>query len=96
MKQLGEKTGDQKYLIYSKIFEKALHWKGAIDSINWNRDKHLIIMGEKDDNYQLTRSLIDHIDVEILYTLKDINHKNTFEEPKHSLNAIINFLQDGR
>lgn len=94
MKKLGEKTGDEKYLIYSKIFEKALLWKGAIDSINWDKDKHLIIMGEKDDNYKLTRSLIYDIDVQILYTLKGINHKNTFEEPKHSLNVIINFLQD--
>ena len=51
-------------------------------------------MGEKDDNYNLTKSLFKDIDAEILYTLKEINHKNTFDEPKHSLNAIINFLQD--
>ena len=53
-------------------------------------------MGEKDDNYNLTKSLLKDIGVEILHTLKEINHKNTFDEPKHSLNAIINFLQDRR
>jgi pimeloyl-ACP methyl ester carboxylesterase len=96
MKNLGKKTGDSKYLIYSKIFEKALHWQGAIDSIKWEKNKHFIIMGEKDDNYNLTKSLLKDIGVEILHTLKEINHKNTFDEPKHSLNAIINFLQDRR
>lgn len=96
MKNLANKTGDQKYLIYSKIFERALSWHGAINSINWKKNKHFIVMGEKDDNYNLTESLLSDIGVEILYTLKEINHKNTFDEPKHSIDAIINFLQDRR
>ena len=35
-------------------------------------------------------------DNKVLCTLEGVNHKNTFNEPKHSLSAIINFLQDNR
>ena len=96
MKKLGDKTGDKKYLTYSEIFKSALSWNGAVDSIKWNRKKHLIIMGEKDDNYNLTKSILSDIDPKILYTLKNVNHKNTFDEPRYSMDAIINFLQDRR
>ena len=53
-------------------------------------------MGEKDDNYNLTKSILSDIDPKILYTLKNVNHKNTFDEPRYSMDAIINFLQDRR
>ncbi|MAU24163.1 MAG: hypothetical protein CL706_01980 [Chloroflexi bacterium] len=96
MKKLGDKTGDKKYLTYSEIFKSALSWNGAVDSIKWNRKKHLIIMGEKDDNYNLTKSILSDIDPKILYTLKNVNHKNTFDEPRYSMDVIINFLQDRR
>jgi len=96
MKNLGEKTGEKKYFIYSKIFQKALDWDGAVHKINWNNKKHLIIMGEKDDNFNLTKELLEQNNLNNLLVLKNINHKNTFDEPNHSLNAIINFLQDRR
>lgn len=96
MKNLGEKTGEKKYIIYSKIFEKALNWEGAIDKINWKNEKHKIIIGENDDNYELTKSIMKNKDNKVLCTLEAVNHKNTFNEPKHSLSAIINFLQDNR
>tara|TARA_Y100001970_G_scaffold158003_1_gene193286 strand:+ start:4600 stop:5274 length:675 start_codon:yes stop_codon:yes gene_type:complete len=96
MKNLGEKTGEKKYIIYSKIFEKALDWEGAIHKINWENEKHKIIIGEKDDNYKLTKSIMKEKNNKVLHTLKGVNHKNTFNEPKHSMSAIINFLQDSR
>ena len=83
-------------VVRGKIFEKALNWEGAIDKINWKNEKHKIIIGENDDNYELTKSIMKNKDNKVLCTLEGVNHKNTFNEPKHSLSAIINFLQDNR
>ena len=35
-------------------------------------------------------------DNKIMHTLEGVNHKNTFNEPKYSLNAIFDFLEDKR
>ena len=52
-------------------------------------------MGEKDVNYQLTRKLLQNINGINLFILKEINHKNTFDMPNHSIDYIINFLNKG-
>tara|TARA_B100001142_G_scaffold257355_1_gene258954 strand:- start:1458 stop:2132 length:675 start_codon:yes stop_codon:yes gene_type:complete len=93
MQNLGNKTGKKEYFIYSKIFNQALSWDGAFNKINWKKEKHLIVMGEKDDNFELTKNILGKKYLENLVILKGINHKKTFDEPKHSINAIINFLQ---
>ena len=54
----------------------------------------LVLVGKNDDNYELTKSIMKNKDKKVLCTLEGVNHKNTFNEPKHSLSAIINFLQD--
>ena len=80
----------------SKILKNALLWDGVIDDINWEKTKHMIIIGEKDVNYQLTRKLLQNINGINLFILKEINHKNTFDIPNHSIDYIINFLEKGR
>lgn len=92
MKNLGNKTGRKEYFIYSKIFNQALSWDGAFNRINWKKEKHLIVMGEKDDNFELTKNILGKKYSENLLILKGINHKKTFDEPNHSISAIINFL----
>ena len=78
-----------------EILKNALLWDGVIDDINWEQTKHMIIIGEKDVNYQLTRKLLQNINGINLFILKEINHKNTFDIPNHSIDYIINFLKKG-
>ena len=94
MEKLGKKTGEENYFTYSKIFKEALNWEGAFEKIKWKKENHLIVMGEKDDNFELTEKLMKETPKSNFQVLSGINHKNTFEEPKHSINAIINFLQN--
>jgi|TARA_B110000495_G_scaffold202300_1_gene222013 pimeloyl-ACP methyl ester carboxylesterase len=93
MEKIGNKTGNKEYFIYSKIFSQALSWDGAFNKINWKKEKHLIVMGEKDDNFELTKNILGKKYLENLVILKGVNHKKTFDEPKHSLNTIIDFLK---
>lgn len=95
MFNLGKKTGNKYYFKLSKILKKALLWDGVIDDIDWENTDHMIIMGEKDVNYQLTRKLLQNINGINLFILKEINHKNTFDMPNHSIDYIINFLNKG-
>ncbi len=96
MFNLGEKTGNKYYFKLSKILKNALSWDGVIDDIDWKNTDHMIIIGEKDVNYQLTRKLLQNINGINLFILKEINHKNTFDIPDHSIDYIINFLEKGR
>jgi len=95
MFNLGKRTGNKYYFQLSKILKNALLWDGVIDDINWEKTKHMIIIGEKDVNYQLTRKLLQNINGINLFILKEINHKNTFDIPDHSIDYIINFLKKG-
>ena len=45
--------------------------------------KHKIIIGENDDNYELTKSIMKNKDSKVLYTLEGVNHKT------HSMSLSI-------
>ena len=93
MKKLGDKTGKENYFTYSKIFKEALSWEGAYKKIKWKKENHLIVMGEKDDNFDLTEKLMNQNYKDNFLVLIGVNHKNTFDEPEHSIDGLINFLQ---
>ena len=75
MFNLGKKTGNKYYFKLSKILKKALLWDGVIDDIDWENTDHMIIMGEKDVNYQLTRKLLQNINgINLFIDLMIIQH----------------------
>ena len=74
-------------------FYGEINFSSSLDLIKWKKENHLIVMGEKDDNFDLTEKLMNQNYKDNFLVLNGVNHKNTFDEPEHSIDAIINFLQ---
>ena len=57
------------------------------------KDVKINKVSKTNDNFDLTEKLMNQNYKDNFLVLNGVNHKNTFDEPEHSIDAIINFLQ---